>query len=228
MSWEKRLKERQRVVTVYESKAIDSEAGIYDAWITRQSPDRVGDIVVATGGRFENFEKNPVVLWSHGENFLGLGDNKPVARSLKLIVESGVGVLSEFQFAPFGTTQLADDIHRLWRAGFLNAVSIGLLPIKAEPVEGHEDEWLPPMIFHEWELLEFSIVALPMHQDALRRALKYTLSAKQRRRQRRRIKERERNGRQVAPVEPVIEIDSELLSRLANNLRALKGAFKNG
>jgi hypothetical protein len=165
-----------------ESQALDEPAGIYEATITTESPDRSEDVIMASGGRFENYKRNPVVLWAHryGE--------PPVARALEVIPILG-GIKSIFQFPPAGLSARADEVHALWRAKFLNAVSIGLLPLKQEPVDPNDKRWFAPQRYVEWDMLEFSIVPIPMNPDALRASLARTYGAYE---QEERIAEQER------------------------------------
>lgn len=148
------------------TRAVDPEAGIFEAMISTETEDRQGDIVVASGMRAEAFMANPVVLYAHDSR------QPPVAKALEVAIVPG-GVKSTFQFAHQGLSARADEIHRLWAAGFLNATSIGFLPIKSEALPGRDDDWWPPMKFLEWELVEFSIVPVPANREALRMALRY-------------------------------------------------------
>lgn len=153
------------------SKAIDIEAGIFEAMISTETVDRQGDIVRATGAKLDNFLKNPVVFWAHNTY------EPPVARALSVEIIPGDGLKSRFQFPEWGINPDADVIRRLWAGGFLNACSIGFMPIKSKPLgDDEEDRWWGPRDFVEWELLEYSIVGVPANQDALRLALR-SLSA---------------------------------------------------
>lgn len=149
------------------SKAVDVDAGIYEVMISTEATDRQGDIVRATGAKLENYLKNPVVLWAHDY------DQPPVARALSIEVIPGSGVKSVFQFPEWGINPQADVVHRLWAAGFLNATSIGFIPLESKNVDGSSgDDWYKPKDFVSWELLEFSIVPVPANQEALRLAAK--------------------------------------------------------
>lgn len=141
------------------SKAIDADGGVYSAMISIENTDRQGDVVRATGGRFENYLKNPVVLWAHDYSDL------PVAKTTNLEIIPGEGIRATFQFPEMGTSEKADAVRRLWSAGFLGATSIGFTPLKASPTETGWD-------FQEWEMLEFSIVPVPANAEALRLAIK--------------------------------------------------------
>lgn len=149
------------------SKAIDLEKGIFEVMISTEAVDRQGDIVRATGARLENYLKNPVVLWAHDYN------QPPVAKALSIEIIPGKGVKATFQFPEWGVNPHADVIRRLWAAGFLNATSIGFIPLASKPIdEEEEDYWWGPRDFVEWEMLEFSIVPVPANQEALRLAVK--------------------------------------------------------
>jgi len=149
------------------TKAVDVENGIYEAMITTEAPDRTGDIVRATGAQINDYMKNPIVLWAHQY------DMPPVAKALSITVMPGQGLKAVFQFPPLGTSPDADTIHKLWAGGFLNATSIGFIPLIATDIKGADGGgWMPPQDYQSWEMLEFSIVPVPANQDALRLAMK--------------------------------------------------------
>jgi len=146
------------------SKAIDREAGIYEVMVSTEAVDRDGDIIRAAGGKFDNYLKNPVVLWGHDYHEL------PIAKTLSLTAVPGVGVRAKFQFPKRGLHPEADKIRDLWDGGFLNATSIGFIPLKSVNLNPNEP-W-GPKEFIEWELLEFSVVNVPANAEALRLAMK--------------------------------------------------------
>lgn len=146
-----------------QTKAVDKTAGIYEVMISTESIDRDGDIIRANGGRFDDYLKNPVVLLGHNYSDL------PVAKTLEVAVVPGQGVRAQFQFPEAGLYDKADNVRKLWDAGFLNAASIGFSPIKSVNLDPSRP-W-GPQEYIEWELLEWSIVSVPANQDALRLAL---------------------------------------------------------
>ena len=153
-----------------ETKTINLDLGIFEAMISTEDVDRDGDIVRATGAKIENYLKNPVVLFAHD-----YGD-PPIARALSIEILPGRGLRATFQFPEWGSYEQADVIRRLWAAGFLNATSIGFIPLDWKRVDGQpmaegEFYW-GPKEFTSWELLEFSIVPVPANQSALRLAVK--------------------------------------------------------
>lgn len=149
-----------------ESKLVDDAENVFEVMITTENTDRDGDIVVASGGQLDPYRANPVVLFGHSYRDIA------VARTIELDILPSRGIKTLFQFPPFGTSVRADEIHGLWRAKFLNAASIGFMPLKWENLEVDHDTWFPPRKFTEWELFEWSIVTVPANREALRLAVK--------------------------------------------------------
>lgn len=147
-----------------ESKAIDAEAGIYEAIISTESVDRSGDIVRADGCRYDKYLQNPVVLWAHEY------DELPVAKCIGIQIMPGRGVMARFQFPEWEVSSDADTVRRMWAGGFLNATSIGFQALKAAPID-IKNPW-GAQEYLEWEILEFSIVPVPANGEALRLAVK--------------------------------------------------------
>lgn len=148
-------------------KALDPDNGIYQAKISTEAPDRGGDIVRAAGAQLENYMLNPVVMYAHDYSDL------PVAKALDVQIFPGDSVDATFQFPEWGISEKSDTVRRLWQGGFLNAVSIGFQPTAYQPIKGGGYEYT------EWEMLEFSIVPVPMNAEALRLALKAIVQQEQ-------------------------------------------------
>ena len=146
-----------------ESKAVDEAEGIFEIMITTEDQDRQGDFVRAAGGKIESYLRNPIVLFGHSYSDL------PVARTLSLEIIPGRGIKAQFQFPPAGTYDKADVIHSLFAEKFINAASIGFIPVTAIPLDSKYP--LGAQDYIEWELLEWSLVSVPANQDALRLAL---------------------------------------------------------
>lgn len=163
------------------SKAVNAEAGIFEAMISTETIDRQGDIVRATGAVLDNYMKNPVVLWDHNYH------ERPVAKALNVEILPGRGLKSTFQFPARGISRRIDEIRDLWQEGFLNAVSIGFIPLASRPINPN-DKW-GSQEYTRWELLEYSICPVPANQEALRLAIK-------------RLKGR--SGRQSGNLDPVV------------------------
>jgi phage head maturation protease len=65
------------------------------------------------------------------------------------------------EFAPEGVSELADEYCALAKAGVINAVSVGFIPLAREPIR--EGGWR----FMQWELVELSLVSVPANPNAL-------------------------------------------------------------
>lgn len=137
-----------------------------------ESIDRDGDVIRQKGIDLKAYRKNPVVLFAHGR---GMGQ-LPVARSMKLFrSEDGLKSFSVDRFTEADVNQLGDTVFRMLSStpAFLNAASIGFLPLKVEEREVEDDEqgrFWAPADFKKVEKLEHSIVPVPANSDALRGA----------------------------------------------------------
>lgn len=159
----------EKIYKIYpvESKVVDAEAGIYEAWVSTESVDRDGDVLLADGAEVENYAKNPIVLFGHNYRDAGA----VVAKALQIDKMPGQGIKLMFQFLERGVSQAADLVHDLWKRRFLNAMSVGFIPKKWERrTDENGEELRRGYLFTEWEILEGSIVSVPANQDALRLA----------------------------------------------------------
>ena len=124
--------------------------------ITTQDVDRAGDIVMADGWDFENYMKNPVVLWCHDYQ------SAPIGRTVK-IETRGKKILADCEFAvnldPFFKL-----VHDLYAGGFMSAVSVGFQPLKWNYVS---EDGRRGIDYLEQELLEYSAVPVPCNANAL-------------------------------------------------------------
>lgn len=104
--------------------------------------------------RFENFRRNPVMLWQHGRD--PMRGNVPIGRWENVRMEAGVMRAD----AVFDTEDdFARTIESKYRRGFLNAASIGWMPV-----------WDDRDRITGFDLLEASAVAVPADPDALAEA----------------------------------------------------------
>jgi HK97 family phage prohead protease len=120
--------------------------------------DRAGDVIKADGWKFENYLKNPVFLWSHERDLL------PIGKAVEVAVENGALVMS-IEFATAEHNPQAEQVYRLYKDGFLSAVSVGFLPIRWEFVDDESRNL--GIDFIEQELLELSAVTVPCNPNAL-------------------------------------------------------------
>jgi HK97 family phage prohead protease len=126
-------------------------------YISTVTPDRFGEIVNPFGMDDKNFRKNPIVLFGHNSRNLVIGKNI----SLKA---DNFGVKAITRFAD---TDTGRDLYRLNREGFLNAWSIGFLPIGEISKKYDKEKKETYSFIDKWELLEYSSVPIPANPDAL-------------------------------------------------------------
>jgi len=117
--------------------------------------DRDRDIIDQAGIDLGPFKSNPVVLWAHSYM------TPPIGRVSETWIREGK-LMGSVEFPPKGTYPLADSVHDLVEAGFINATSIGF-----SPLEYTYDEERRGMNYKRIELWEVSIVPVPANRDAL-------------------------------------------------------------
>lgn len=140
---------------------IDRNEKTITHYITSDTIDRDGDIVIPSGGDFSNYLKNPIVLFMHNQYY-------PIGKNLWLKIEkSGDNEYLLAKTKISDKTDLAQDIFNLYEEKILNAWSIGFKP-NWEKAEQIDRGWK----FNEWELLEYSAVSIPANPDALTTAIK--------------------------------------------------------
>jgi HK97 family phage prohead protease len=129
-------------------------------YISTVTPDRFGDIVNPFGMDAENFRKNPIVLFGHSHNSRG----NVIGKNIALFPDDfGVKAITKFADTPAGK-----DLYILNKEGYLNAWSIGFIPKKTKTQSTTINNQPGTYnIIDEWELLEYSSVAIPANPDAL-------------------------------------------------------------
>lgn len=129
-------------------------------YISTVTPDRFGDIVNPFGMDAENYRKNPIVLFGHSHNARG----NIIGKNIALFPDDfGVKAITKFADTPAGK-----DLYNLNKEGYLNAWSIGFIPKKTKMQSTTiNDQPGTYNIIDEWELLEYSSVAIPANPDAL-------------------------------------------------------------
>ena len=112
------------------------------------------------GLRFDNYRRNPVVMWAHDATGRSPSGGLPIGRTLSIERAADGGIVAEFEFLE--DDAFAQRIRNAWDKGFLQAASISWLPVESVPAEsgGVRDV--------RAELLEWSIVSVPADPDALR------------------------------------------------------------
>ena len=158
-----------------------------------ESLDRYNEIISASGWKLDNYQRNPVFQNAHqyGDIIFTLG--KALTTEVRLVgggsplplgVGEGFGVRAGapsgshlFQRIQFATdvNPMARIAYGLYRGKFLNAVSVGFLPVRWE---NGTDKTPYRRKFLEQELLEVSAVGIPANPNALALGLKSGAIAK--------------------------------------------------
>jgi len=139
---------------------------IIDFVASSQALDRYGEVIVPAGWQLEHYRRNPVFQNAHqyGDVIFTLG------KALITEVRDVSGRSTLFQRIEFATeiNPMARIAYGLYRGKFLNAVSVGFIPIRWEngnAEAGYRRKYL------EQELLEVSAVGIPANPEALQLGL---------------------------------------------------------
>ncbi len=128
--------------------------------ISTPNYDRGNDRVFPKGGMLDNYLKNPIIMWLHDYHGETPAAGIPVATCPYLkITDEGI-ISGEPQFLegdPF-----AQRVKNAWDKGFLKTASIGFAPIDYETNEKSGTD------YKTWEMLEWSLVPIPMNAEAMR------------------------------------------------------------
>lgn len=158
----------ERTTFQSEVKEFDEKDLTVTHFISTERLDRGGDILYADGMRMEG---KPVVLFQHGYSGAGA---EPIAKPIwikKGEFKNQKGIQAKTQFFP-------DELgKRLWQkttGGFMPNWSVGWKALRHEFKPGKDGREIRHV--YEWELLEYSLVAVPMQPDAQTLAFKMVSS----------------------------------------------------
>lgn len=153
---------------VAESKALKN--GDIESYVSTEDPDRVGDVILASGWDIENFRKTgSPVLFGHHYGITPGGGIPLIGNAVEMEVQrKGLWSVTRFH----EKTQLSREAALLARDGHMPSWSVGFDP-KSQPEvrKGEKDEFLG-FIFKDAELLEYSLVPVPANPEARSRAAK--------------------------------------------------------
>lgn len=136
--------------------------------------DRYKEVIVASGWRLDNYLRNPVIQNAHqyGDIIFTIG------RAEKTWV-TGNALLQTWRFAS-AANPFAKIARDLYRGKFLQAASVGFIPLKWEDPESSSSSFsssvagtpVPRRRYLEQELIEVSAVGIPANPNALTLALR--------------------------------------------------------
>ena len=149
-------------------------ASTLDFIVSDETLDRYNEVIVASGWKLDNYVRNPVFQNSHqyGDIIYTIG------RALTTEVRTMQGRTVLYQRVEFATeaNPIAKIAYNLYKGKFLNAVSVGFIPLQWENGEPGN---LWNRRYTEQELLEVSAVGIPANPNALALGLKAGALSKQ-------------------------------------------------
>src|SRR6266404_6093410 len=174
-------------VEVLDTSAPTDSSDTLDFISSDETLDRYGEIIQASGWKLDSYHRNPVFQNAHqyGDVIFTLG------RALVTEVRGGK-LYQRIQFAT-DVNPMARIAHGLYRGKFLNAVSVGFIPLRWQNGDGTEHQVGRGVLtaphplpsdgrgikgegfrrrYLEQELLEVSAVAIPANPNALALGLK--------------------------------------------------------
>ena len=160
LSPEKRLNQRAESVQAVEVRKVKGNARALTFVASTENVARDGDIIETDGWQTASYLKNPVFLWMHDPYV------PPIGKALAVRVGDTLDIDVEFDHDEF-----ADRIFGLYERGFLNAVSVGFLPMAHRKPDDEERAELKlgpwGVVWTKTELLELSAVSVPADPGAL-------------------------------------------------------------
>ena len=146
----------QKIITT-KITPIEGKDRVLEFVGSTETVDRDGEVIKADAWQLGSYNKNPVVQWAHDYQ------SPPVGKTLS-IERRGTDTVFQIQFATSDEYAFADTVYKLCKGGYLNATSVGFIPIEYEKAKKQGD---PSRTFTKVELLEISIVPVPSNPDAL-------------------------------------------------------------
>lgn len=120
--------------------------------------DLAGDSIDQKGWQTDDFDKNPVALFSH------MSWDPPIGRASNVGVVKG-RLVGDIEFASAEVYGFADTIYRLVNGGFLKAVSVGFKPLEWSFTNAKDRPF--GIDFKKQTLLEISVCCVPCNPNAL-------------------------------------------------------------
>src|SRR5262252_7477140 len=143
-------------------------SAVLDFIASTATVDRYHEIIEPAGWRLESYRRNPVFQNAHnyGDILFTLG--KALITEVRA-VDDRQALFQRIQFAT-EVNPVARIAYGLYKGGFLNAVSVGFIPLRWEDgnrTNGTDGTNGPRRRYLEQELVEVSAVGIPANPDAL-------------------------------------------------------------
>lgn len=149
------IKREFTLVKKYYDDHEEQENDIYTFVVSTPEVDRYGTIIIPSGIDYTAFHKNPIVLAQHN------ADEWPIGKCLGFMM-NGENLEATLQLHRL--TEEACVVADLVAAGYVKAVSVGIIPTESEEqtIDGKK-----VTVYTKSELVEFSVVSIPANRDAL-------------------------------------------------------------
>jgi len=151
-----------------------SDAEMADiSFITTESVDRDGEVMLAAGGDFSQWKRNPIVTWAHQY------DSLPVGRGLWIKRDESngrKGWLAKTGYigrpANWKGDWFNDAVWHYVRTNNLPGKSIGFIPLEVRPPDEKEIRQRPELakvrrVIPKWLALEYAVAPVPCNPDTL-------------------------------------------------------------
>jgi len=126
-----------RLYTQAEIQTVEKKEGAEDTYeviVSSGKVDRLGDTIDPKGWYLKNYNKNPVILWSHSSGGWGSAAIPPVGRAIKTWNDEENNDLRQKQV--FASTPFAQELKTLVDEKCLNAQSVGFIPLAEDGKKG--------------------------------------------------------------------------------------------
>ena len=181
-----------------EGEYEEKENDLFTFVVSTPEVDRYGTIIVPSGIDYTAYLNNPIVLAQHDS------DQWPIGRCLGFAM-NGENLEATIQVEC--VTEEGKKLTKLINAGFVKAVSVGIIPTEYEEqtIDGNK-----VTVYTKSELVEFSVVSVPANRQALlKKSMKTLLNES--------INKYKKENRMLTP-----EIEAKIADEL---LPAIKEAF---
>ena len=144
----------RKEIAKFDVKEISADNGTFRVIMTTEKKDRDGEVIKLDGWQFDNYMKNPVVLYGH--NYWGLEN---IIGRVDKITREGDKYIAEGKFASQDANPKAQMVRRLYDEKIVQSVSVGFIVKGRDPVDNS--------IITAAELIELSFVPVPANPEAV-------------------------------------------------------------
>lgn len=154
--------EIRRAETAIQGQATADDDGVYGVTIYANTVARSPVELDLDGMSFENYQRNPVVLFAHDSIGVTPSGGLPIGRTIELTKNDKGEIRARFQFS---NDAFAQRVKALWDAGFIRAASVAWHPLESTEKTEDKRSWWKDI---KSDVLEWSIVSVPADPGALR------------------------------------------------------------